>query len=54
MKIFFLGFLKVLGQLTETGIVSPQQFLGEYLFNFLLFGKMEKESQIQWQKCRSD
>lgn len=29
---FFLpGFFKVLGQLTETGVVSPEQFISEYL-----------------------
>lgn len=25
------GFFKVLGQLTETGVVSPEQFISEYI-----------------------
>lgn len=28
---FLTGFFKVLGQLTETGVVSPEQFISEYL-----------------------
>lgn len=28
---FTTGFFKVLGQLTETGVASPEQFISEYI-----------------------
>ena len=28
---FITGFFKVLGQLTETGVASPEQFISEYV-----------------------
>lgn len=28
---FITGFFKVLGQLTETGVASPEQFISEYI-----------------------
>lgn len=39
---FLTGFFKVLGQLTETGVVSPEQFISEY---FIIPWHFHRESK---------
>lgn len=43
------GFFKVLGQLTETGVVSPEQFISEYIimsWYFIEFAENQKTAML--------
>lgn len=40
------GFFKVLGQLTETGVVSPEQFISEYIIVSWCFVEVAENQKI--------